>query len=265
MRLTSMRSNRILMVAAIVVYVLLWSPVVVLVVLSFSNNRLGVKWEGFTLRWYIEAFSSSAVISALRTSLIIAVVTVVVSTVIGTLAAYGLYKYKLRGKEFLRTSILLPMVLPYVVMAGSLLIFFVKVTHIPLGYFTIILGHVVFCFPAVVFVVLARMARIDWTLEEASADLGADTATTWRKVMLPLLAPGILAAAALIFPWSFNDFNFSYFTGGVGTQTLPVYVFGLLRYGDTAIINAVASLFAVLPIIILLLMGFLSRQKTVVY
>jgi spermidine/putrescine transport system permease protein len=253
--------NKILLTVAILVYLSLWSPVVFLIVMSFSNNRLGLRWEGFTLRWYAEVFTSHRVANALGTSVIITGIVVVVATVIGTLAAYALYKYKLRGRKPLRLAILLPMIMPYVVMAGALLIFFVKVVGMPLGIISIVLGHITFCFPLVVFVILARMARIDWTLEEASADLGADTLTTWRKVTLPLLAPGIIAAAALIFPWSFNDYTFAYFTGGAGTPTLPVYVFALLRFGDTAVINAIGTFFTIIPIIGLILIISLLKRR----
>ncbi len=243
-------------------YTFLWAPAIVLIVLSFSNNKYGIKWEGFTLRWYAHIYNNVGVRNALTSSLFIASVTVVVATIAGTLAAYGLYKYKFRGRKFLRTSILLPITIPYIVTAGALLVFYTQVIHIPLGYPGIIIAHVSFSVPLAVFVVLGRMARIDWTLEEASADLGADRLTTWRKITLPLLLPAILVSAALIFPWSFNDFTITYFVAGLGTTTLPIYVFSQLQYGTSGpVINTIGTIFITLPFITLLLMNFLQKKE----
>ena len=252
---------KILPVSAILVYLFLWLPTVILVIFSFSNNKFGIKWEGFTLRWYGDIINNVGIRNALRMSLTVAVITVVAATIIGTLTAYGLYKYKFRGKKFLRTSILLPITVPYVVTGGALLVFFTRVVHIPLGYISIIIAHVTFSAPLATFVVLGRMTRIDWTLEEASADLGANVLTTWRKITIPLLLPAIIASAALIFPWSFDDFTITYFVAGIGTTTLPIYVFSQLRYGATSVINTIGTIFVVLPVLGILLMNFLQKKE----
>lgn len=254
-------TSKILPVSAILVYLFLWLPTIILVIFSFSNNKFGIKWEGFTLRWYGDILNNVGIRNALRMSLTVAVITVVASTIIGTLTAYGLYKYKFRGRKFLRTSILLPITVPYVVTGGALLVFFTRVINIPLGYPSIIIAHVTFSAPLATFVVLGRMGRIDWTLEEASADLGAGVLTTWRKITLPLLLPAIIASAALIFPWSFDDFTITYFVAGIGTTTLPIYVFSQLRYGATSVINTIGTIFVVLPIIALLLLNFLQKKE----
>lgn len=245
-------------------YIFLWAPAITLIVLSFSQNKYGIKWEGFTLKWYAYVYNNIAIRDALMKSLFIASVAVVVATIAGTLTAYGLYKHKFRGRKLLRTSILLPITIPYVVTAGALLAFFTHVLPIPLGYPAIIIAHISFSVPLAVFVVLGRMARIDWTLEEASADLGADGLTTWRKITLPLLLPAILASAALIFPWSFNDFTITYFVAGIGTTTLPIYVFSQLRYGTSGpFINTIGTFFILLPVIAILLMNFLQKKEVV--
>jgi len=253
--------DKILPVSAILVYLFLWIPTVVLVIFSFSNNKFGIKWEGFTLEWYGDIITNVGIRNALRMSLTVAVITVVVATIIGTITAYGLYKYKFRGKKFLRTSILLPITVPYVVTGGALLVFFTRIVHIPLGYISIIIAHVTFSAPLATFVVLGRMGRIDWTLEEASADLGANVLTTWRKVTLPVLLPAIMASAALIFPWSFDDFTVTYFVTGIGTTTLPIYVFSQLRYGATSVINTIGTIFVVLPVLGILIMNFLQKKE----
>jgi len=243
------------------VYLFLWVPVIILIVFSFSQNKLGIRWEGFTLKWYSEIVQNVNVKDALTRSLVIASITVVVATIAGTFTAYGLYKYKFRGKQFLRTTILLPIVMPYIVVGGSLLVFFTRVIHIPLGYPSIIIAHISFSVPLAVFVVLGRMARIDWTLEEASADLGASKFTTWRKITLPLLLPAIIASAALIFPWSFDDFTVTYFVAGIGTTTLPIFIFSQLRHGSTSVINTIGTIFIIIPFIGLLLMNFLQKRE----
>ena len=253
--------SKILPATATLAYLFMWAPVFILVLFSFSNNKFGIKWEGFTLKWYAELLDKVAVKNALKMSLTIAIITVVVATVAGTLTAYGLYKYKFRGKRALRTTILLPIVMPYVVTGGALLVFFTRLIHIPLGYPSILIAHISFSVPLAVFVVLGRMARIDWILEEASADLGASKFTTWRKITIPLLLPAILASAALIFPWSFDDFTVTYFVAGVGSTTLPIYVFSQLRYGASPVINTIGTIFIALPFIGILLMNLFQKKE----
>jgi len=206
--------SKILFVISVLVYSFLWIPAVLLVAYSFSNNRFGIKWEGFTLKWYFELFNIPSVREAIIKSLIIASTTVVLATIAGTVTAYGLYKYKFRGKKLLRMSVLLPIIIPYVVTGASLLVFFTKGIHIPLGYPSVIIAHITFSMPLAIFVILGRMQRIDWAWEEASMDLGANRLTTWKKITIPFLLPAIISSAVLIFPWSFNDFTITYFVAG---------------------------------------------------
>jgi len=255
------KTSKILPGLAFFVYLFMWAPIIILILFSFSSNKFGIKWESFTLNWYYELFNNVAVRDALVMSLIVASVTVVAATLLGTLAAYGLYKYKFHGRKVLRTSILLPITIPYIVIGGALLAFFTRVIDVPLGYPSIIIAHITICVPFAVFVVLGRMQRIDWTLEEASADLGANKLTTWRKITIPLLLPAVLASAALIFPWSFDDFTVTFFVSGVGSTTLPIYIFSQLRYGSTPVINTIGTIFTVLPIIGIFLMHFFQKKE----
>ncbi|MBA7680215.1 Inner membrane ABC transporter permease protein YdcV [subsurface metagenome] len=254
-------SPRLLTALSVFVYIFMWAPAIVLIVFSFSSNKFGVKWEHFTLKWYYGIINNVGVRNALLKSVFIALVTVVIATIGGTVTAYGLYKFKFRLKGTLRTAILLPILIPYIVTAGSLLVYYTRVIHIPLGYITVIIAHVTFSLPLSVFVVLGRMQRINWTLEEASMDLGANKITTWKRITIPLLMPAIIASAALIFPWSFNDFTVTYFTSGVGLTTLPVYVFSQIRYGRTPVINTIGTVFLMLPIIIILVMSILRKKE----
>ena len=254
-------ADKVVAVSAVLIYLFLWLPTIILVIFSFSNNKFGIKWEGFTLRWYADIINNVGVRNALRMSLTVAIITVVISTAIGTLTAYGLYKYKFRGRRLLRTSILLPITIPYVVLAGALLVFFSHFIHVTLGYPSIIIAHITISTPLATFIVLGRMGRIDWSLEEASADLGAGVLTTWRKITVPLLLPAIIASAALIFPWSFDEFTVTYFVAGVGSTTLPIYVFSQLRYGTSPVINTIGTIFVVLPILGLLLLNFFQKKE----
>jgi spermidine/putrescine transport system permease protein len=149
-------------------------------------------------------------------------------------------------------------------MAGALLVYFTKIVHIPLGYPTIIMAHISFSAPLAVFVTLGRMQRIDWSLEEASIDLGANRLTTWRKITIPLLLPAIFSSAVLIFPWSFNDFTTTYFVAGVGTTTLPLYLYSMLQYSlKPVLINAISLVFIITPTIGILVMFSLQREKQI--
>jgi spermidine/putrescine transport system permease protein len=255
------KKSKTLLIVAILGYLFIWGPVIVLGVFSFSSDSYGTRWLSFTAKWYGELFKTSVLMDAVVRSLIIASVTVVIATAIGTLAGYGLYKYKFLGRRILRTSILLPITVPYIVMAGALLVYFTRVVRVPLGYPAIIIAHISFSAPLAVFITLARMQRIDWSLEEASIDLGANRLTTWRKVTIPLLLPAIFSSAVLIFPWSFNDFTITYFVAGVGTSTLPLYLFSMLQYSlKPVLINGISLLFILLPTIGILVVSSLQRE-----
>jgi spermidine/putrescine transport system permease protein len=243
------------------IYFFLWAPVIVIIVFSFSSNKYGVRWDGFTLKWYAALLANEAVKDALIRSLIVACVTVVVSTIIGTMTGYGLYKLHFKGKQFLRTSIVLPIVFPSVVTGAALLVFFTRFIQIPLGYPSIIIAHIVFSTPLAVFVILGRMQRFDWSWEEAAMDLGATRIRTFMRVTGPTLFPAIVASAMLIFPWSFDDFVITYFVSGIGSTTLPIYVFSQLRFGATPVLNTIGTLFVALTIVALVLMHFLQKKS----
>ena len=251
---------KILGALSFLIYIFMWAPVVIIIVFSFSSNRYGVRFDDFTLKWYGQLLTNEAVKGALTRSLIIASVTVVVSTLIGTITGYGLFKLRFKGKQFLRTSILLPLVFPSVVTGSALLVFFTRMIQVPLGYPSIILAHITFSTPLAVFVILGRMQRIDWSWEEAAMDLGATRMRTFLRVTGPQLFPAILASAMLIFPWSFDDFVITYFVAGIGSTTLPIYVFSQLRYGATPVINTIGTLFVVTTMVGLLLMGYIQKK-----
>ncbi len=245
------------------IYLFIYAPLLILMLFSFNAQGNLAWWEGFSLRWYEELLSYEPLWKSLKISLIVTGVSVLISTVIGTLTAYALYRWRFWGKHLFESVLYLPMYIPEVVLGISLLVFFIF-WKIPRGILTMILAHVAFTIPLVVLVVLARMQRIDWTLEEAAMDLGADELTTLRRVTLPLLFPGIMAAAFLAFPWSFNDFVITYFVTSPGNAPLPVLTYNLIlgrKSGGMGMINALGTLMTVATLLMPLLAVLLLRAR----
>jgi spermidine/putrescine transport system permease protein len=226
-------------------YLFLHLPLVTLVVFSFNASRFTL-WEGFSLRWYQALFSDAEMADAAWNSAIIAVVSTVISTVAGTLTAYGLWK---RGSRLLSGSLYLSLVTPEIVTGISLLAFFQWVFRWlgwHLGLFTVILAHVSFSIAYVAIVVAARLRTFDPALEEAAMDLGA---TEWRafwRVTLPALTPGIVAAALLALTISFDDYVITSLVAGVDSTTLPMVIYALARRGANPSINAISALIVVI-------------------
>jgi spermidine/putrescine transport system permease protein len=220
-------------------FAFLYLPIIVLIVFSFnSGSRLG-QWEGFSLRWYESVFQDRRIMASMEVSLWVAFFSTAISTVLGTLVAVSLERFRFRGKAVADGVLYLPVVIPDIVMALSLLMFFSAV-KMELSRFTILIGHVAFSTAFVSVVVRARAACIDFRLEEAAADLYASPWQAFRRVTLPLLMPGIIAGALLAFSLSFDEFVITSFVGGQGDTTLPVKIFSMLRFGLKPEITALA-------------------------
>ncbi len=216
-------------------------PVAVLVVNSFNASRFGGEWNGFTLDWYRRLWVAREIWHALANTLVIAVVATIGSTVLGTTAAFALDRYRSRLQDAHYLLVYAPLVVPEILMGISLLLFFVAL-GVDLGYLTIVIAHVTFCVSYVAMVVLGRLQDFDWALVEAAQDLGADAWTAARKVVLPLLAPGIAAGALLAFTLSVDDFVITFFVAGPGTTTLPLRIYSMIRHGSPPLINALSTL-----------------------
>jgi len=253
-------SPRLLTVGCGAVYLFMYAPLLVLMVYSFTPTEYGVKWEGFTLKWYEAVFANKNIQAALKVSLIIAIPTVLISTAIGTITAFTLYRHKFLGRALYQGALYIPLVMPDLVIGISLLLFYTSI-KMELGILTILLAHISFSIPLTTLVIIARMQRIDRTLEDAAMDLGADEWTTMWKVTLPLLKPGILAAALLTFPWSFNDFVITFFVSGVGSSTLPLRVYSMIRLGVSPMVNALGTLIVVVPLIIVIIGIYFDRRS----
>ncbi len=253
-------SPRLLLIGCGAVYLFMYMPLLVLVVFSFTPTEYGVSWEGFTLKWYMAVFNNKNIQDALKVSLMIAIPTVVISTAIGTITAFALYRYKFLGRALYQGALYIPLVMPDLVIGISLLLFYTSI-KLDLGILTILLAHISFSIPLTTLVIIARMQRIDRTLEDAAMDLGADEWTTMWKVTLPQLMPGILAAALLTFPWSFNDFVITFFVSGVGSSTLPLRVYSMIRLGVSPMVNALGTLIVVAPLIIVIFGTYFDRRS----
>ena len=242
-----MTGRRLLGGYAILAYLFLYAPILVVVVFAFNGGRDVLYWEGFSTRWFRIALDTPEITSALRLSVLIALGNALVACVLGTMLALALP----RMRPWIRTPIdalaYMTLVTPEIVFAIAALVFFVQAGNrvgldSPLGWQTILIAHVVFNASVVALVVRARFVSMGQQLEEASFDLGAGPFSTFRQVTLPRLAPAILAGGLLAFTFSFDDFITSFFVTGPESETLPIYIWGQLRFGVTPAINATAAM-----------------------
>jgi spermidine/putrescine transport system permease protein len=251
----------LLALVSLAVYAFLYAPLLVLVAFSFNRGRLTAAWEGFTLDWYARALASTAVLSSLRNSLVVAFFTTAVCAAVGTAAALALARHRFRHGGAFSALLTLPMVVPEVVLASSLLLFFAG-AGLRLGLLTVVLSHVAFSLSYAVIVVRARLAGFDRSLEEAAADLGAGPWRTFWHVTLPGIAPGVLAAALLVFALSLDDYVITSFVAGVGATTLPVHVYSMVKSGVSPEINAVSTLLMVATSLLLYAAYRLERGQS---
>ncbi|WP_376742821.1 ABC transporter permease [Ensifer canadensis] len=257
-------------------FAFIYVPLVVIAVYSFNANPVNMMtWTGFTTEWYAQVLgfkttisenalyieSTGQLIQAVWNSLVIATSTTLIATVFGTAIAIGLYRFDFLGQRFYRVIMFMPMLMPDIVLGIALLIFFVN-SGISLGLTTIVIGQCTFLISYVFIVVSARLAGMDRTLENASADLGADEWTTFRRVVLPQLLPGIVGGALLAFIISMDDLVITYFIAGVDVTTLPMFIFAMLRRGIKPEINAIAVMMLTFSFVVASLGLYLrSRQK----
>lgn len=264
--------ERLLGVNAWLVFAFFYLPIAVLVFFSFNDSsRVGI-WGGFSFRWYGEMFQNQAVMNALRNSIIVALVSTVVATILGTAAAIALERYRFRGQRTYDGLLYLPIIIPDVTMAVMLLLFFVQAfgviqsafgPRLDFGLATISLAHIAFNISFVAVVVRARLGQMDSSLEEAAADLYAGRWQAFRRVTLPLIMPGVLGGALLALTLSLDDVVITSFVTGPGSTTLPVYVFGLVRRGVTPLINAVSTVMLLASMILVMAsLGIQRRQRS---
>ena len=250
---------------AALTYLFLYAPIAVVTLFSFNARRYGMVWSGFTTQWYAHLLDSSDKVLAAENTIVLAVVSTAVSTLLGTLLGYGLARYAFPGKRFFSWLMYVPVVIPDIVMAVAMLLFFALLRTatglFELGLSTMILAHITFQIPFVAIVVRSRLAGMDPALEEAARDLGAGTWQTFRHVTLPLIAPGIVAGALLAFTLSLDDFVVSFFTAGPGSTTLPILIYSSVKRGITPDINALSTLIVLASVVGTLLLSLPGRAR----
>jgi len=258
------------------IYVFLYLPIALIVIFSFNAGRYAMDWQGFSIEWYFKAFANPFAMKALRTSLVVALWTAVLATIIGTLAALGLERVRGWLRQTFDALIYIAIMVPGVVIGIATLIAFVTVfdlvnpalaaligdsaPRLAMGLPTVIGAHVLFNLAVVILIVRSRLASLDRTLIEASEDLYATPFATFRQVVLPLLAPAILASFLLSFTFSFEDFIIAFFVAGPDS-TLPIYIFSSIRRGITPEVNAIGTVVLVVSLTLLIAAQFLLRER----
>lgn len=261
-------------------YFFLWAPIVLLVVFSFNNSRSVNSWHGFTFHWYENilntatgnesSFNSGLLMNSVGNSLFVGLCATVISTILGTMVALSLARGRFPGKKYVDGLLLLPVIIPEITQGVSLAMFFklifdfmnqtTGVRGLP-GFGSIIIGHVVFNISYVAVVVRARLADMNPRLEEAAYDLGANGWQTFWRITFPLMMPGIIAGALLAFTLSLDDFVVTFFNSGVGTTTMPVFVYSLIKKTVTPDINAVSTLMLIVSTVLIGISLLLQNRK----
>lgn len=247
----------------IIIFILMYLPVAVVIIFSFNESKLPVRFSGFSLQWYEELFQDEDMLEALRNSLVLGVSSCLLSAVIGTLGAVGLSRIHWKTKGILEYISILPLMIPEIIL-GMVFMAFFYLLNIPFGMLTLLLGHTVFCVPYILMEVKARLAGMDPSLEEAARDLGAGSLRAFWDITLPLIMPAVMSGSLLAFAMSMDDVVISIFVNSPRVSTLPIKVYTQLKTGVTPEINALCTLMLAFTIAVLLiytLIGKISKGK----
>ncbi len=256
-----MKHNKFLdNICLFLVFTFLFLPILVIILFSFNTSRLNIVFEGFTLDWYRELFNNTSLLIALKNTLIVAFVSTIVSTIIGTISAYGLKKYNFPFKRVVNELLYIPVVIPEIVLGISLLCIY-TLLKLELGMFTLILAHISFSIPFVIINVRSVLENMDPNIEQAANDLGANKFKTFFYVVLPSLVPGIMSGAQLAFTLSLDDVVISYFTAGPGSNTLPLQVYSMIKTGVTPDVNALISIMLLIIFALLMISAIVNLRK----
>jgi spermidine/putrescine transport system permease protein len=259
-RLQGRGTRRLLKAHALVIYLFLYGPIVTLIVLSFNAGGMPTAWTGFSFKWYGALIQNPEILKSVANSLAVALAVTLISTAGGTLLALGLERG--RPSTLLDSFVMVPMIIPDIVLAIALLSFY-TLLQFTLGLYTIVLSQSVFVIAFAAAVVRTRLRNFDRSVIEASIDLGAGAWTTFRRVTLPIILPGVIAAALLSFTLSIDDFVIAYFSAGAGSgsTTFPMKIYAMIRFGVTPEINAIATLLLLVSFTLMLLAQRFSRES----
>jgi spermidine/putrescine transport system permease protein len=245
-----------LLSAGVLVYMFLYLPIFLVIAYSFNDSRIGITWIGFTMKWYKILFADTQLIDAARNSVIIALIASTVSVILGTFAGVALHKYKV---PFLSTLVMIPVAAPELLVGVSLLLFFLLI-NFTLGMVSIILAHTAFCLSFVTIAVKTRMHGMDDSLMDAARDLGASPSRAFISVLIPTILPGVIAGWLMAFTLSLDDFVITFFTAGVGSSTLPLAIYSMIKMGVTPEVNAASTIIIVFTLVLTSVATKLSPQ-----
>lgn len=240
------------------VYLFLYMPVFVIILFSFNKNNSNIAFDGFTLKWYLEVFKGDSLMKNFGLSIELALVSMVISVVLGTLATIGLYRYEFKLKKFINGLLYVPIVIPELVIGLASLASFSKM-GMTMGFATMVFAHVTFCLPFVIITLRSRIADFDSSIEEAAMDLGANQWHTLKRVTIPMLTPGIISGALLSITLSIDDVIISYFVSGAGDITFPIKVYGMVRGKITTNVYVISTLMIIGIVVVYLGAGALGR------
>lgn len=250
------------LIYTLIVYFFLYFPIAVLVIFSFNSASYSLVWHGFSLKWYSALLQDKFLLTVAWHSLMIGVIAAISAAILGTLAAFTLFRYQFFGKKFMHGLIFTLILIPDIVLAVAFIIFY-KVVSIPLGFFTLIMAHITFCMPFVSVIVYSRLASSDRMIFEAAKDLGASDLTVFLKITIPLMLPAIIAGMLLSFTLSIDDVIISYFVTGPSFQILPLTIYSMVRVGVTPEINALCSLILLVTFTAAGISQLLIRNQTI--
>ncbi len=242
------------------VYLWMFAPIVAVIILAFNPHQFGsFPMEGFSFKWFVKLAHNSTILKAFKNSLELGSLTATITTLIGVPAAMAFMRYEFRGKDFVNTLLLAPIMVPEVILGVALLLF-IRWLQQPKSFLLLLIGHVVLTLPYVLLIVQARLVGIKKEYEEAALSLGANPFQTFRSVTLPLLAPAVLAGMLFSFTISFDDVTATLFWATARNQTVPVKIFGMLRNSISPEINALGAVMIFCTVTIPLVAGYLSRK-----
>ena len=236
--------------ASLAVYAFLYVPLAVVVLFSFNDSQLNAQWVGFTTSWYAKLLGDDEMLRAAANSVLIALLSSTIATVLGAMAGLAMHRYRFRWLPFL---VLTPVAMPEILLGVSLLLFFRQVLDLSLGLFSILVAHITFSIGFVAVIVRARLAGMDESIFEAARDLGATPWATFRRITLPLIMPALMAGFLMAFTLSIDDFVITFFVAGVGVNTLPLQIYSMIKVAVTPEVNAVSTLLMALTLTLIFL------------
>jgi spermidine/putrescine transport system permease protein len=236
--------------ASLAVYAFLYVPLAVVVIFSFNDSMLNAEWVGFTFDWYRKLAGNGEMLRAAANSLLIALLSSAISTVLGAMAGIAMHRWRFRWLSFL---VLTPVAMPEILLGVSLLLFFRQALDLTLGFVSILVAHITFSIGFVAVIVRARLAGMDESIFEAARDLGATPWATFRRITFPLILPALVAGFLMSFTLSIDDFVITFFVAGVGVTTLPLQIYSMIKVAVTPEVNAVSTLLMALTLTLILL------------